>query len=564
MVKSNKNKTAKRKTSKQKKPKQRITRIRSCSAGVSIASNSRLEPRLEEEPQNQINSTEETASWFHRPFDGIGNNLNNPLWGSANTALLRMSPYEPFESRTTNPRIISNIVCSKPESSPNLRGVTDMFWGWGQFIDHLLDLTPDDDTMTAPIIAPPDDPVMPNGVISFKKSRKMPNSSLENPNTISSYIDGTNVYGTESERIYSLRRLDGTGKLKTQMYLNSIDEHELLPANATGLPNAELTRNMGQSEEMFLAGDIRANENVLLTSLHTLFVLEHNRQCDEILTANPQWSGNESRLFAEARKRVVAHMQAITYQEFIPLLLGSDAMPPYTGYNPDVNAGINQEFSACAYRLGHSMVSGNLQIGTDDEGMVMNLVDVFFNPDWLKEHGIKGVLEGAAAKEMQQINTMIVPELRSFLFGPHAPGMFLDLAALNIQRGRDHGLTDYNSMRVAYGLPRLSTFDQITIDSDIASRLSQAYNADIDIIDPWIGGLAEDHVGGGQVGPLFRAIILDTFTRLRDGDRYYYETDTTMTPHEIRDIKRTTLGDLISRNCPTADVSSNVFVRNRG
>ena len=91
----------------------------------------------------------------------------------------------------------------------------------------------------------------------------------------------------------------------------------------------------------------------------------------------------------------------------------------------------------------------------------------------------------------------------------------------SIRRGRDHGLADYNTVREAYALPRVTNFDQITSNVELRGKLQALYGS-VDNIDLWVGGLAEDHVPGGSVGETVRAIISDQFERLRDGDRFFY------------------------------------------
>jgi hypothetical protein len=145
--------------------------------------------------------------------------------------------------------------------------------------------------------------------------------------------------------------------------------------------------------------------------------------------------------------------------------------------------------------------------------------------------------------------------VRNFLFGPPGAGG-LDLASLNIARGRDHGLADYNSMRAAYGLPRVSDFSEITSDADTQAKLESLYGS-VDNIDAWVGGLAEDHVPGGSVGPLLRSIIGDQFTRLRDGDRFWYQN--TFRGDELKRIDHTTLAQVIERNTDLTGLQRDVF-----
>src|SRR5207249_8740239 len=120
-----------------------------------------------------------------------------------------------------------------------------------------------------------------------------------------------------------------------------------------------------------------------------------------------------------------------------------------------------------------------------------------------------------------EVDNTIVNSVRNFLFGEPGQGGF-DLASLNIQRGRDHGLPDYNTVRAAYGLRRVTAFSQITSNVDVQNKLRSLYG-NVNNIDLWVGALAEDHVAGSSTGPLIRAALKDQFTRLRDGDRFWYQ-----------------------------------------
>ena len=106
-------------------------------------------------------------------------------------------------------------------------------------------------------------------------------------------------------------------------------------------------------ERFFVGGDVRVNEQPGLMAFHTLWVREHNRLCDELKAANPTW--NDEELFQRARKIVGALIQVVTYEEFLPNI-GVD-IAPYTAYNPTIDAGIMNTFSAASYRFGHTMVN---------------------------------------------------------------------------------------------------------------------------------------------------------------------------------------------------------------
>ncbi len=144
------------------------------------------------------------------------------------------------------------------------------------------------------------------------------------------------------------------------------------------------------------------------------------------------------------------------------------------------------------------------------------------------------------------------------MFGPPGSGG-LDLASLNIQRGRDHGLADYNTVRAAYGLPKVTSFAQITSDPQLQAQLKQLYGS-VDNIDLWVGALAENHLRGSSVGPTLKAIISDQFQRLRDGDRFFYLRE--FSGKLLQQIDNTTLADVIRRNTDLTNLQANVFFFN--
>src|SRR5262249_43076554 len=149
-----------------------------------------------------------------------------------------------------------------------------------------------------------------------------------------------------------------------------------------------------------------------------------------------------------------------------------------------------------------------------------------------------------ATDNAQEIDNKIVPELQNFLFGPPGAGGF-DLASLNIQRGRDHGLSDYNTTRAYYGLSKATRFDQITTNTTLQAELKQLYGS-VDNIDVWVGMLAEDHVAGGSVGPLVQAIVAKQFENIRNGDRLWFENQ--YSGLGLYALEHTTLADIVRRN----------------
>ncbi|MHC5001780.1 MAG: peroxidase family protein, partial [Planctomycetota bacterium] len=338
----------------------------------------------------------------------------------------------------------------------------------------------------------------------------------------------------------ALRTNDGTGRLKTS-------EGRLLPFNVDGLPNLG-----GPDPSLFVAGDIRCNEQVGLISMHTLFMREHNRQALEIAAAQPELTGEQ--IFQRARARVGAIVQVITYKEFLPLLLGPDALGPYDGYDPEVNPSIANLFSAAAYRVGHTLLSPVLlRLQPDGQPIPeghLQLADAFFAPWRLTdEGGIEPILRGFASSPAQEVDVMIIDDVRHFLFLAPDP-TFLDLPAINMQRGRDHGLPSYAQARVELNLEPVETFADISSDPAVQSALATVYGS-VDQIDPWIGALAEDHVDEAMVGELMQHVIGDQFRRLRDGDRFWYQN--VFSDEELAELERTRLSDVIRRNTSIGD-----------
>jgi hypothetical protein len=201
---------------------------------------------------------------------------------------------------------------------------------------------------------------------------------------------------------------------------------------------------------------VRANEQVGLTALHTLFMREHNRLCVKIKKDHPDLSGEE--IYQRARAYVGALMQVITYREFLPLLIGRYALRPYWGYNKRVNPGIINEFSTAAYRFGHSMLSPTLMCikknGEPAQGCPLPLRDAFFAPDTFKKIGLDALLRGLVTQKPQEVDVHLVDDVRNFLFGPPGAGGF-DLASLNMQRGRDHGPPTYNTVLKMFGYSKV-------------------------------------------------------------------------------------------------------------
>lgn len=514
-----------------------------------------------------------------RTYDGSGNNQDNPSWGKAKEPLLRKTKtgYADGISKPRkgpNPRAISNVVCkSEVPPPPPHKKLSNYMWAWGQYVDHEIDLSLEGDSEHLNITVPRNDPVSPGATIPFARSRFDPltGTGPDNPrqqvNVLPAYVDAANVYGASCQRATALRALDGSGKMK----VTKSKHGPLLPHNTMGLANGTGPLRADEPPEtFFVAGDVRANEHNVLTCMHTLFVREHNAICDR-LAKKPSADlknaikalGRDEAIYQHARRTTAALEQVITYEEFLPALLGPGAIPKYTGYKPKVDATIANVFSTACYRLGHDMLNETILLAPPGKVSVtrpLELEKAFWKPEQVKRLGIDIFLNGLAKQNMEAINAQTVEAVRSRLFNVHAnmPTMLLDLAALNIQRGRDHGLPSYNQCRVDYGLKKKKKFEEITKDPVILARIQKAYSS-VDDVDPWIGGLAETPHKKAIIGEFFFTVVRDQFLRLRDGDRFWYENDPAFSKAEIAKLKKTRLSDVIIRNTGIKKLQKNVF-----
>jgi hypothetical protein len=571
------------------------------------------------------------------PISEIGNNMANQMLGTANTDLLRLSDaaYKPVANGgdgfntpsmtygaptfVAGPRLVSNVVFNQADpnnpgqdlNTVDQNGLSDFGYTFGQFIDHDLDLTPDqggqpqppapninkDGNNGFPIPVDPTLPGDPIGSLAFSRSIFDPTTGITGPrqqiNAVTSYLDLSQVYGSTDFIADALRAPTG-GLLKTSpgnmLPFNSLDYFNQDQLNALNMAN---DAHLVQDSELYAAGDRRANESTELTSLQTLFMRNHNAIATQLQQLHPDWSNDQ--LYQEARKLNIAEYQTIIYTAYLPDLLGPTAMPAYTGYNAGVDPSIATEFSTVGFRFGHTMLNNSIPRDANDGSSLgeISLALSFFNPHLLNPSGvvdpftgitstdIGAILKGDADNNAQAVDTMAVSNIRNLLFGQGGPGE--DLIARDIWRADDHGIGTYNQVRAYYNsLPAFSGllppitddathgFDQITSDPAVQQQLLQAFTGptrqtflangkNAGDINPFVAGLAEDHVPGSDLGPLFQAILVDQFTRLRTGDRFFYLNESFTAEEQAILNQRNTLGKIIIANTTVTNLQSDVF-----
>ncbi|XP_031711893.1 eosinophil peroxidase isoform X1 [Anarrhichthys ocellatus] len=561
----------------------------------------------------------------YRTASSVCNNLIETRRGSSNTPFNRWLPAE-YEDGVSVPkgwtrdrRINNFLLPLVRQVSNNILRTTDagvvndteyshMVTIFGQWTDHDLTFTPFSPSIRSfsnglncdesceksepciPIAIPPGDPRLPTGPEScIPAFRSAPvcgtgNSAYnfggepnkrEQINTLTAFLDVGQVYGSDEKIALSLRDLESDGGLLRVNAKFRDNRRDLLPfvkLEANMCATRKRVTNNTNAEEVpcFLAGDVRVDENIALTSIHTLFMREHNRLARALKTLNPQWDSET--LYQEARKIMGAYSQVFVFRDYLPHIVGVDAMRRqlgrYPGYNPNVDPTISNVFATAAYRFAHLAIQPFL--GRLDQSYRENpqfpsvpLFKAFFTP-WrvVFEGGIDPLLRGLIGRPAK-LNTqdhMLVDALRERLF-QFVMHLALDLGSLNMERGRDHGLPGYNTWRRFCGLsqPRnQAELARVLNNSDLASRLLQLYGT-ADNIDIWMGGVAEPFVRGGRVGPLFACLIASQFQKIRQGDRLWYENRGVFTAAQRTALSRTSLSRIICDNTGITSVPTDAF-----
>jgi hypothetical protein len=510
-------------------------------------------------------AVDSTARAEDRSYDGTDNNLSNPNWGVAGQTLNRLVPSNYADGISAlvaglpNSRDVSNAIGRQTQLMGNSRSLSGYVYAFGQFLTHDIErLAGGGELMLIP--TSPSDPQFMGRTMFLPRSIAAPGTGIpgtprEQLNRNTSFLDASVVYGSDPDRARRLRVAtpEGPGaRLLTSGAAN------LLPRNTLGLENDDGGSGVPQST-LFVAGDARANENLALSTLHTLFMREHNRLVDELSTAHPTWSQEE--LYQRARKTVGAELQVIAYQEFLPALLGPHALSAAAHYDSTLNPTTVNEFATGFFRIGHSMLPTTFRRIRED-GTPAPLDPVPVSSDGFRTsvylqtgEDLAHQLRGLSVELQEEVDPMVVDNLRNIVI----PGVVdIDLLVGDIQRGRDHGLASYNSMRAAYGLPIATSFSDITGDASLQTKLMQLYG-NVDKVEPIVAALAEDHLPGASVGPVTAAVINEQFRRLRDGDRFWYENDPAFTPQDIASLQSTRLSDIIRRNTTIENLQNNVF-----
>ncbi|XP_023220164.1 peroxidase-like [Centruroides sculpturatus] len=460
---------------------------------------------------------------------------------------------------------------------------------WGQFIDHDITLTPisrtvdnemiqccpaneNDHPQCLPILISPRDyfySKFNRKCLNFVRSARC-SSCIFGPrqqtNQQTAFVDASQVYGTAVDDNNNLRSNNNDGKLLMRFHPRSGD---VLPASTN--PNSDSCSRPNENLLCFRAGDVRLNQNPALTSMHTIWAREHNRIAEQLACYNPKWS--DEKLFQETRRIVIAEMQMITWNEFLPAVLGSNYMKRYslnvaengcTVYDPQFDPSLLNEFSTAAYRFGHSLIDGIFDlIYSENQKSSISLRDNYFHPFELYNGQLDGLMKGATQQPSQCFDELLVDDVRNHLYQRRGNNSGLDLVAFNILRGRDHGLPGYVSYVEHFFNVKIERFSDLRrfINPNTIEIFKKLYKSVHDV-DLYTGGTSEIPVQGGIVGPVFASIIAEQFERLKFGDRFYFEHCNeigSFTPEQLREIRKTTLARVLCDNTEIKDLQKKVF-----
>jgi hypothetical protein len=598
--------------------------------------------------------------WEVQSLNGVNNNPNFPRIGSSNTQYLRIGPARYADGKSQmvsgpSARSVSNRVFNDVHINVfSERGVTQ--WGnvWGQFVDHNMGHRDEAGTaadMPFSSTDPMESFTNTLGKIPFNRSVAAPGTGVTNTrqqlNTETSFLDGEAVYGASDSRLDWLRSgsLDGNPDNNSGSLLmpNNYLPRASARGNAATAPTMAVDgRLLSNPSRATVAGDVRANEQGALTAVQTLFAREHNR----IVSQLPSSISQQDK-FQLARAVVIAEIQYITYNEFLPAM--GVSLPAYQGYDDLLDPSTAHEWASVGYRA-HSFIHGEVETDTnvsrysqatldalEAEGVEVTVdgADVtiaipdnvlFFNPDIVEQVQLGPLMTGITGESDYRNDETIDNQLRSILFriptssnptcldGPTMPQCFsgvMDLGAVDVQRGRDHGMPTYNQMRNAYGLASKTTFKDITGEASesfpsdplltpgneindpncldvialfdingnpttvaadnatrvvrrcpLAARLKAIYGS-VSNLDAFVGMVAEKHLAGSELGELQMATWKDQFGAARDGDRFFYLNDPLQSfiRNNFGIDSRKTLAQVIAANTdvPLASLPANVF-----
>uniref|UniRef100_H2ZNT3 Thyroid peroxidase n=1 Tax=Ciona savignyi TaxID=51511 RepID=H2ZNT3_CIOSA len=422
----------------------------------------------------------------------------------------------------------------------------------------------------------------------------------EQINAVTSFVDASTVYGSTdslNRRLRDMSNEDGLMKVNTMFKDGTWDYLPFDPNNPCVQDQFDAS---GVNIPCFHAGDGRVSEHLTLSAIHTIWVREHNRIARVLKAMNPHWSGEI--LYQEARKIVGAYHQIVhwkygvgssyllcgavhisrkphycrsyTVLEYVPKIIGPEGvnmMGSYAGYDASVNPSVSNVFATAAFRFGHATIAPQfrrLDENFNDHPQFPSILlhDAFFSP-WrmIRQGGMDPILRGLLTTFISYgfvFSTFKNVRTAKLLFKNVRHFVALDLASLNLQRGRDHALPLYNDWREECGFRRANNFSDLAgeiKDKALRDKLERLYGHPGNV-DLWLAGLSEDLMNGSRTGPVFTCLLARQFKFLRDGDRFYYENPGVFSSQQLASLNKLSFARVLCDNSGLTKVQSDLFM----
>lgn len=486
---------------------------------------------------------------------------------------------DPTPGTKPSPRAVSDGIMSQAdnESFPNAALENEFGSFFGQFITHDVTEARGDGNESLDLVGDA------FGFTRTPDDDGNPNNQREQQTDVTSFLNLDLIYGRSEIKALLARGDDGKLIMGADGVLpNAQDIVDNAPANILSLFNGDADRN---NDGVFDAADVsgipfgpgafdgifpllapgedvapadqRSNQTAQISTQHTIWMLNHNYHAEQLAAAGVT---DEDQIYNAARAITEAEWQWVIYNEYLPKVIGERNVREYSGYDPNTDPSVINEWAQVAFRFGHDQ-SNNTQVKMAESGFVtqtVTLASAFGNASDITLNGdpseaLAQWIRGELSAQTQEIDGRVVNGSRNFLFGGGPGGGVepFDLEVLDIARGRDHGVGNYNVLYSELtGRNPYNSFQEFAaannLSQDRLNDLIATYGANgIDQMDSIIGVLLEDEVRDSQLGITGTTLIAMQFERLREGDKYYFENR--MDAEQIAGIKQTTMADILAR-----------------
>uniref|UniRef100_A0A1I7SY14 peroxidase n=1 Tax=Caenorhabditis tropicalis TaxID=1561998 RepID=A0A1I7SY14_9PELO len=400
--------------------------------------------------------------------------------------------------------------------------------------------------------------------LPYSRSLPVPNPKCsfgqrQQSNMATSYLDLSQIYGNTNE-IANRMRLFKNGKIA----LRSVGGFN----NQLGVPPANLDNSVCRSSSgkpCLLAGNNRINFLPTSGAMYTIWMRQHNLIAEKLSEVNPQW--NDQKLFEEARRINIAQFQHVTFNEMVPVLVGKEQLRVMgiklqnsgydSGYDINIDSSASNVFAAAAGQFFLTLLPSKFNIEDRKfSSRSESLLKHFNDPSLIYEKGkIDGMLKFLLNAPIEKPGLHSSPLLRT-AFQRKDEADSVDIIAMVIQMGRDHGLPSYFQWRKFCKLDDVNSFlalQSIFKPSVNISDFERLYETPEDI-DVFVGGLSEQPSKGSLLGPTFACLFAHQMAQTKRGDRFWYEnfvSPSAFTSEQIDEIRKTTMARVICDNTDT-------------